>query len=53
VESFEFFELACQACGGALAFGQRKDGDHLFPRRRDDDGKPLANNGWSKWTPTA
>lgn len=32
VDSFSFYELKCNACGGALSFGQRKDGSGLFPK---------------------
>jgi len=32
VREFEFFSLACRACGGYLKLGQRQDGG-LFPKR--------------------
>lgn len=47
---FEFFELGCTKCGSRLSFGQHNDGDGtLFPRRKDDNGNYLDNNGWVKW----
>ena len=45
----EFYELHCQQCFADLSFGQRRDGGRLFVKRRDTDGKPLPNNGWSVW----
>ena len=44
-----YYELKCLDCGAAFAFGQRRQGGDLFPRRRDKDGNVLPDNGWSKW----
>ena len=54
VEDNDFYEYHCQnpQCRARLAFGQNKKGNTLFPKRRDDQGKPLANGGWSKWDGT-
>lgn len=48
-----FFEVHCEAagCHGRLALGIPKQGKGLFPRRKDDKGQPLANGGWSRYTP--
>jgi hypothetical protein len=51
VEDYRFYELECVACGAQMQFGQRKKGGGLFPKRRDDDGKPMANRGWFKFQP--
>jgi hypothetical protein len=51
IDKFAFYELACRKCGAQFKFGQRKDGDDLFPKRKDEDGRLLANGGWSKWQP--
>ena len=50
VEGNDYYELRCSDCGSILAFGQHKKGGTLFPKRKDDDGKYLANRGWHKWT---
>ncbi len=51
VDDFDFYELSCNNCRARFAFGQAKKGGALFPKRRDDDGKPLPNGGWSRWEP--
>ena len=53
VDDNKFFELHCKdsKCRARLAFGQHKKGGTLFPRRKDDNGKWLDKNGWSRWTP--
>jgi hypothetical protein len=53
VEDNNFYEMHCQNinCRARLAFGQHKKGGSLFPKRKDDTGQRLANNGWTKWTP--
>ena len=48
-----YYELQCNGCNAALAFGQRKADGALYPRRKDKDGNFLPNNGWTKWTPRA
>ena len=53
VESNDFYEYKCNACGATLAFGCHKKGGTLFPKRKDDTGKYLDNKGWSKWVPAA
>jgi len=51
VEDFKFYELSCTACTARMSFGQAKKGGGLFPKRRDEDGRPLDNRGWSKFVP--
>lgn len=52
VDAFEFFELVCEACDARFEFGQHKNGQTLFPKRRDEDGNPLPNRGWKVWKAT-
>jgi hypothetical protein len=49
-DTYEFFEKVCAACNGVLAYGQRRDGSGLFPRRKSEAGELLPNGGWLKWT---
>ena len=44
-----FYEMRCQDCGAALAFGQKKQDGSLFPKRKGKDGSYLEGNGWMKW----
>lgn len=53
VDDNDYYELACRACGASLSFGQHKNGETLFPKRKDSQGNLLANNGWKKWEPSA
>jgi uncharacterized C2H2 Zn-finger protein len=48
-DGITFYELRCLDCGAVLAFGQRRDGGALFPRRKDKAGEWLPNNGWVKF----
>jgi DNA-directed RNA polymerase subunit RPC12/RpoP len=49
VEDNLYYELRCVDCGAKLAFGVHKKGGGLFPKRKDNDGKWLPDNGWVKW----
>lgn len=51
VEDNDYYELRCSKCGATLSFGQHKKGNTLFPKRKDDEGKYMSNNGWHKWQP--
>jgi hypothetical protein len=50
-EDFHFYELLCLAagCHARFAFGQAKQGGRLFPKRKDEAGNWLPNNGWAKY----
>lgn len=52
VNKFTYYELVCMGCNARFQFGQSKDMVSLFPKRRDD-GKLLANGGWSRYNPQA
>jgi len=49
IDENDFYELACGDCGARFEFGQNKKGGGLFPKRKDENGKPLANGGWGKY----
>jgi len=50
VEGNIYYALKCGDCGAELAFGQRKIGGGLFPRRYDTETKEtLPNRGWRKY----
>lgn len=53
IEENDFYEMKCCDCGSSLSFGQHKKGGSLFPKRKDENGDWLKNNGWSKWVPPA
>ena len=48
-ESYEYFSLVCLECGAQFQFGQRKDGETLFPKRLDEHGQLLPDRGWKVW----
>ena len=45
-QGYDFYEIACHACGAKLSFGQTREGGHLFPKRKDQDGNEIGKNGW-------
>lgn len=51
VDDNQYYELRCNSdkCRARLAFGVNKKGGGLFPKRKDNDGKWLPDNGWVKW----
>ena len=51
VDDNQYYELRCSKCASRLAFGVHKKGGGLFPKRKDQDGKWLADGGWVKWNP--
>jgi len=51
VKGNKYFELRCLECNAQFSFGQNKDMKSLFPKRRDEEGKPLPHGGWFKWVP--
>ena len=48
-QGYDFYNLSCLKCGHRLEFGQLREGGGLFPKRKDDQGNWLENNGWTKW----
>jgi len=50
VDDNDYYELKCTTCKGILSFGQHKKGGTLFPKRKDDKGNYMPNNGWHVWT---
>jgi hypothetical protein len=52
VENNDYYELKCTSCGAKLAFGQHRNGNSLFPKRKLADGTfDKINKGWHKWAP--
>lgn len=53
IDDNEFYELKCQSqtCGARLAYGANKKGGGLFPKKRDENKKPIPNDGWIVWKP--
>lgn len=49
-KKFQYHELHCQKCRARLAFGQHSEGGTLFPKKKDESGEFLPNNGWVKFT---
>jgi hypothetical protein len=49
VETFDHFELQCANCTARFEFGQHRNGQSLFPKRRDENGNSLPNRGWKIW----
>lgn len=50
-KKFDFYEVQCKKCFCRLSFGQHTEGNTLFPKRKDEDGKPIPNHGWVKFVP--
>ena len=48
---FDYYELQCMDCRARLGFGQSKDTKGLFPKRKDEGGDYLPDNGWSVYKP--
>ena len=51
VESNDYYEKVCNKCRAVLKFGQTKEGNNLFPKRKNADGEWEDNRGWVRWTP--
>jgi hypothetical protein len=52
-KTYEYYELHCQKCHARLAYGLHQEGGTLFPKRKDEQGNYLENNGWVKYNPAA
>ena len=46
-KGYDFYEMVCLACGARLSFGQLKEGNRLFPKRRDQNGNEIGKEGES------
>lgn len=46
-KGYKFYEWKCGDCGATFQFGQHKEGDGLFPKRKDANNNALPNKGWS------
>jgi hypothetical protein len=44
-----YYKLVCRDCHAQLDFGQRRDGNNLFIKRKDAEGNVLPSNGWYRW----
>lgn len=55
VDDNAYFEVVClnQKCRAKLAMGQHKKNGTMFPKRKDEDGKWIPNNGWTIYKPGA
>jgi len=51
IDDYDYYELRCLDCRADFKFGQTKQGGRLFPKRTDDDRRPLPNGGWSRYEP--
>jgi hypothetical protein len=45
----DYYEMLCDDCTATFAFGQTKQGNKLFPRRKDKDDFALPDRGWKVW----
>lgn len=64
VQNVKHYELRCSKCGAKLAYGQSKDGQTLYPRKRAhkqhelvtsgklQEGDHLPDGGWVRWQGT-
>lgn len=48
-EGNSYYKKTCIECGAQLDFGQHRQGDTLFVKRRDKDGNEVGKNGWYHW----
>jgi hypothetical protein len=44
-----YYKLVCRDCQATLDFGQRRDGNNLFIKRKDAEGNTLPNSGWYRY----
>lgn len=52
-KTYTYRELRCQNkdCKARLAFGQHQEGSTLFPKRKNEDGSWMKDEGWEVWVP--
>lgn len=46
VGSYKYYELVCRNCGGFFRFGQLRETNEIYPKRKDAQGNYLPNGGW-------
>ena len=51
-KGYDFYEMVCCSCGAKLSFGQTREGEKLFPKRKDQDGYEIGKNGWHQYQAT-
>jgi hypothetical protein len=44
-----YYKMRCRDCYATLDFGQKRDGEGLFIKRKDAENNYLPNNGWYKY----
>lgn len=52
-KEYKYYEMHCTKCRARLSFGCHQEGGSLFPKKKDDEGGWLPNNGWTKYDPAA
>jgi hypothetical protein len=50
-KEYVYYEFHClnMDCRARLAFGCHQEGDSLFPKKKDESGEWIKNNGWVKY----
>lgn len=51
-KTFTYYEYVCsnRDCWAVLSFGERLEGERLFPKRKNEDGSYMKNGGWRVWS---
>jgi hypothetical protein len=49
IDGNDYYELFCEDCSAAFNFGQTRNGNSLFPKRKDAGGILLPDRGWKVW----
>ena len=48
-KGYDFYSMVCQSCGAKLDFGQTREGERLFPKRKDRDNNEIGKQGWNQY----
>jgi len=48
-DGHSYYSKICQKCGAQLDFGQHRQGETLFVKRRDAERNEIGKNGWYHW----
>ena len=51
-KGYDFYEMECLSCGAKLSFSQTREGERLFPKRKDKDGYEIGKAGWFQYQGT-